>query len=74
MEHVGGEAAQRRFFPVLLAPMCLNRYYVAEGVRLYAQESWARVMGTSGRQRVAEHVDQVPLRGYSAADALPCLR
>jgi len=29
-----------RVLPVLLPPMCLNRYYVAAGVRLYAQATW----------------------------------
>ncbi|EFJ51820.1 hypothetical protein VOLCADRAFT_120428 [Volvox carteri f. nagariensis] len=45
--------------PVLLPPMCLNRYYVAEGVRLYAQETWRRVMGDGGRAAVARHINFV---------------
>ncbi|GIL88525.1 hypothetical protein Vretifemale_16489 [Volvox reticuliferus] len=45
--------------PVLLPPMCLNRYYVAEGVRLYAQETWLRVMGDGGRAAVARHIGPV---------------
>lgn len=32
---------------------------MAEGVRLYAQDTWTRVMGTSGRQMVADHAGQV---------------
>jgi hypothetical protein len=43
----------------LLSGWLLLRYYVAEGVRLYSQETWRRVMGTSGRAKVAEHIDKV---------------
>jgi len=35
------------------------RYYVAEGVRLYSQETWRQVMGTTGRAKVAKYIDQV---------------
>lgn len=45
--------------PILLPPMCLNRYYVAEGVRLYAQQTWQLVMGTNGREAVAAHIKSV---------------
>jgi hypothetical protein len=38
---------------------CCCRYYIAEGVRLYAQETWRRVMGDSGRANVAKYIDQV---------------
>ncbi|KAF6254565.1 ARM repeat-containing protein [Scenedesmus sp. NREL 46B-D3] len=50
---------QHRFLPMLTGPMCLNRYYIAEGVRLYSQETWRRVMGDGGRATVAKYVDQV---------------
>ena len=46
-------------FPVLLPPMCLNRRYQAEGVRLYSQETWERVMGSEGRAWVARLAPQV---------------
>ena len=48
-----------RFYPSLLPPMCLNRYYVAEGVRLYAQESWRRAVGERGRALVAQYAGDV---------------
>lgn len=38
---------------------CLCRYYVAEGVRLYSQETWRLVMGDSGREWVAKCAPQV---------------
>ncbi len=45
-------------FPVLLPPMCLNRRYQAEGVRLYSQQTWERVMGSKGRAWVARLAPQ----------------
>lgn len=39
MKHAGGEWREEVLFPQLLPPMCLNRYYVAEGVRNYSQVS-----------------------------------
>lgn len=59
MESLDDNEVLPRVLPLLVGPMCLNRYYVAEGVRLYAQETWRRVMKDTGRRRVAEYVDQV---------------
>jgi len=36
-----------------------GRYYVAEGVRLYSQETWRLVMGEGGREAVAKCAPQV---------------
>ena len=36
-----------------------RRYYVAEGVRLYSQETWRLVMGERGREEVAKCAPQV---------------
>lgn len=38
-KHAGPDWAEEKLFPVLLPSMCLNRYYVAEGVRNYSQVS-----------------------------------
>lgn len=38
---------------------CLNRYYGADGLRLYSQETWQLVMGSTGREEVAKCVDVV---------------
>jgi hypothetical protein len=46
-------------FTVILPAMCLNRYYLAEGVRVYSQETWRLLMGSSGRAAVAKHIDVV---------------
>jgi len=53
------EGVRERAWPLVLPPMCLNRYYVAEGVRLYSQESWRLAVGTRGRDLVAAHAPQV---------------
>jgi hypothetical protein len=36
-----------------------RRYYVAEGVRLYSQETWRMVMGDAGKEEVAKCAPQV---------------
>ena len=56
------EAARKFLFNVgkdeLLMPrICLNRYYVAEGVRIHSQETWRRIAGVNGRQMVAENIN-----------------
>ncbi|CAG9464545.1 unnamed protein product [Pedinophyceae sp. YPF-701] len=50
---------RQELFPLLLPHMCLNRYYVAEGVRLYSQETWRLVMGERGREEVARCIAEV---------------
>lgn len=56
-----GQGTREVHFSVLLPGMCLNRYYVAEGVRLYSQETWRIVMGEEGRYWTAKHAPQVYL-------------
>ena len=43
------EALKERFGPLLVPRMCLNRYYVAEGVKIYSNETWRLVHGDQGR-------------------------
>ena len=46
----------------LLPCLCLNRYYLAEGVRIYSQETWKMVTAKEdggGRQVVINHIDSV---------------
>jgi len=50
---------REKYFPALLPPMCLNRYYVAAGVRTYSQETWRDVFAEGGANCVAEHIDSV---------------
>ncbi|KAK4536016.1 hypothetical protein CDCA_CDCA07G2041 [Cyanidium caldarium] len=44
---------------VLVPRMCLNRHYVAEGVRQYSQENWVHIFGHSGRELLAVHIRDV---------------
>nr|CUU98152.1 hypothetical transcript [Hymenolepis microstoma] len=37
-------------YPILLPPLCLNRYYVAEGVKVFSQQTWCKVTGGRGRE------------------------
>lgn len=53
------EEARQQFYPTLLPPLCLNRYYVAEGVRIYNQQTWKEVTHTAGKQLVEQHIQPV---------------
>jgi len=46
---------KERLYPLLIPRMCLNRHYVAEGVRLYSQETWRTVLGHRGRELLVEN-------------------
>lgn len=62
---------RERFYPELLGPMCLNRHYVAEGVRLYSQETWRSVCGPrGGAALLMAHFDSV-IDAYVAAAKAP---
>ena len=43
----------------LVPRMCLNRYYVAEGVRRYSIETWKQVFGEQGKQVVVKYATAV---------------
>lgn len=51
---LASEPYRATLLPLVLPHMCLNRYYVAEGVRLYSQETWTMVMKDEGRVWVAK--------------------
>ncbi|XP_075723565.1 uncharacterized protein LOC119166824 isoform X2 [Rhipicephalus microplus] len=53
------EKERELFFPDLLPQMCLNRYYTADGVRIYSQETWRRIAKTEGRELVQRHINGV---------------
>jgi len=42
------ESATEDLVPMLLPRMCLNRFYLAQGVKLYSQETWKLVFGAHG--------------------------
>ena len=43
------EAATDDLVPMLLPRMCLNRFYLAQGVKLYSQETWRLIFGAHGQ-------------------------
>ncbi len=55
------ETEERReaYFPQLLPVLCLNRYYMAEGVRIYCQTTWRQLVGVRGRALVEQHLESV---------------
>ncbi len=42
------------YYPKLLPMMCLNRYYLAEGVKLYSQDTWKQVVQDKGKEYVLQ--------------------
>lgn len=42
--------SHQSLYPILLPPLCLSRYYVAEGVKVYSQQTWCEVTGGRGRE------------------------
>jgi len=51
---------ERAVYCALMVPrMCLNRYYLAMGVRLYSQETWELVFGGEGVQIVSNYIASV---------------
>ncbi len=49
---------EERYF-LLLPCMCLNRHYLAEGVKLYSQETWRIFLGSDGVEAVTRHIVSV---------------
>jgi hypothetical protein len=46
-------------YKVLLPRLCMNRFYIADGVRIYSQETWSLVMGSKGRDHIKATMDEV---------------
>jgi hypothetical protein len=43
-------------YPVLVPRMCLNRFYLAQGVKLYSHQTWKMVFPENGVQVVAQTI------------------
>lgn len=56
---IQSDKSRENYLSYLLPRMCLNRYYVAEGVRLYSQETWKLVTGTQGKELVEKFIKPV---------------
>ena len=46
-------------YPVLVPRMCLNRFYLAQGVKLYSHQTWKLVFPDNGVQVVAQSIASV---------------
>jgi hypothetical protein len=65
------EASQReQYYSALLPPMCLNRYFVAEGVKCYSQDTWQLCMQGQGAAAVARHIEAVAAFYVATAEVL----
>lgn len=71
-EGVALEETTAPLYPILLPRMCLNRFYLAQGVKLYSHETWRLVFGQTageGLRRVAENAGAVCRYYIKMADA-----
>ncbi|KAL9191093.1 hypothetical protein ACHAXT_000799 [Thalassiosira profunda] len=50
------EAAAGDLTPMLLPRMCLNRFYLAQGVKLYSQDTWQMVFGVHRAHAAADEL------------------
>ena len=48
-----------KYYSDLLPRLCLNRYYIAEGVRIYSQETWRLVSKDQGKELVEKYISDV---------------
>ena len=43
----------------LRCAICYFRYFIAEGVRIYSQETWKQIAGTDGKTLVETYIENV---------------
>ena len=66
----GEDSTLRDKYDGMLVPrMCLNRYYVAEGVRVYSNDTWRQCFGEQGKQLVCKYADEVAAFYISQSEA-----
>lgn len=53
------EQGREAYLPILALRMCLNRYYIADRVQKYSQESWRMIGGNQGRELVARYANEI---------------
>ena len=44
---------------LLLPRLCLNRYFIAEGVKSYSQETWSLIIGTNGKILIIKYIENM---------------
>jgi len=47
---------REKYFDLLLPPICVNRYYIAAGVRIHNQETWRMLFPSGGVEMVEKHI------------------
>jgi hypothetical protein len=47
-----------RYYSLLLPRMCLNRCYVAEGVKLFSQQTWREIVGMRGKELLVQFMPE----------------
>lgn len=53
------EDLRGQFDPLLVPRMCLNRYYVAEGVKIYSNDTWKMVHEDKGKEVICKYAREV---------------
>jgi hypothetical protein len=53
------EDLRTKYDPIMLPRMCLNRYYAAEGVRVYSIDTWRTILEDKGRETVCKYSREV---------------
>jgi len=61
--------ARAPYMESLIPRMLLNRYYAAQGVKMYSLETWKQVMGDQGRNLVVKYIDTIVAYYISQIDA-----
>ncbi len=46
-------------YPTLIPRMCLNRFYLAQGVKLYSHQTWKQIFSESGVAAVAQTIGPI---------------
>jgi len=54
-----GPSSRHEHFPTLLPAMCLNRHYVAEGVRNLSQDTWRHIFPSGAAGHLYAHLTDV---------------
>lgn len=47
---------EKEVYGILLPGICMNRYYLADGVKLYNQETWKTVVGDRGKELIEQYI------------------
>ena len=64
------ESAVDDLAPMLLPRMCLNRFYIAQGVKLYSQETWRLVFGGASSAKTSQPAETADGELQSTSDGV----